>query len=127
MGDDQAAGSTLSYTDDEFTILVEWPSARAGVRKAARGEQPSASIQDRSEKALNMAMGTMRAMAYRVAQTMETIEESVRPDEAEVGFGINLDAEAGALLAKASAGAQITVKLKWAIEQPQHATVLVTD
>jgi hypothetical protein len=57
-------------------------------------------------------MGTIRAMAYRVAKTIDQLEDKARPHEAEVEFGITLDAEAGAMLAKASPSAQITVKLR---------------
>lgn len=112
--------------DEEFVILIEWPGQQPGVVKASRGE-PLKAMQEQSQKALNLAMGTIRGMAYRIAQTIDALENSFRPDEAEVEFGITLDAEAGAMLAKASTGAQIKVKLKWTVEQPQKATVLVTD
>ena len=124
MAEDQEPLSTPA--DEDFVILVEWPGDQAGVVKASRGDRLKA-LQEQSGNALDYAMGTIRAMSYRVAQTVDSIEERVRPDDAEVTFGINLDAEAGALLAKASAGAQITVKLKWTIEQPQKATVLVSE
>jgi len=112
--------------DEEFTILIEWPGQRGGIQKASRGDALKV-MQEQSQKAINLAMGTIRAMAYRVSKTINTLEDKTRPDEAEVAFGINLDAEAGAMLAKASAGAQITVKLKWTIEQPARARVLVSE
>jgi hypothetical protein len=124
MTADQAPVSTP--VDEEFIILIEWPGEQGGVVKASRGERLKA-MQEGSQKALNLAMGTIRTMAYRVAKTIDQLEDKARPDEAEVEFGITLDAEAGAMLAKASTGAQIKVKLKWTIEQPQKATVLVTE
>jgi hypothetical protein len=124
MTQDQSSESSLA--DEEFNILIEWTGEQAGVVKASRGERLQV-MQEQSQKALNYAMGTIRAMAHRVADTMSQLEDKARPDEAEVEFGISLDAEAGALLAKASTGAQIKVKLKWTIEQPQKATVLVTE
>lgn len=66
-------------------------------------------------------------MAYKVAQTLEAVEDKARPDEAEVEFGITLDAKMGALLSSAGVGAQLTVKLKWGIEQPQQVRVLVKE
>jgi hypothetical protein len=84
-------------------------------------------LQAQSQKAINLAMGTIRAMAYQVSKSINSLEDNVRPDEAEVEFGINLDAEAGAMLAKASTGAQITVKLKWTVEQPTRAKVLLSE
>lgn len=122
----QAQEPKSAPSDEDFVILVEWPGQQGGVVKASRGD-PLKALQEQSQNALDYAMGTIRAMSYRVAQTVEGIEDRVRPDEAEVTFGINLDAEAGAMLAKASAGAQITVKLKWTIEQPKKATVLVSE
>jgi hypothetical protein len=124
MTSDQMHTSTSA--DEDFIILIEWPGDQAGVVKASRGERLEA-MQEQSQKALNLAMGTIRAMAYRVAKTIGQLEDRARPNEAEVEFGITLDAEAGAMLAKASTGAQIKVKLKWAIERPQKATVLVTE
>lgn len=112
--------------DEELTILIEWPHARGGVQEASRGNGIK-KMQEQSQKALNLAMGTIRAMAYRVSQTIDKLENKVRPDEAEVKFGITLDAEAGAMLAKASTGAQITVKLKWTTDQLEKATVLVSE
>lgn len=124
MTDNQALETIL---DEEFTILIEWPGQRGGIQKASRGGDALTVMQEKSQKAITLAMSTIRAMAYRVSKTMDTIEDKVRPDEAEVEFGINLDAEAGAMLAKASTGAQITVKLKWNIEQSDRAKILVSE
>ena len=110
--------------EQEFEILIEWPHAPGGIQRAARGDKAEM-MKQQSQKALNLAMGTIRAMAYRVAKTVNALEDRARPDEAEVEFGITLDAESGALLAKASVGAQIKVKLKWTVVQPERATVLV--
>ncbi len=113
--------------EEEFTVLIEWPGQRGGIQQASSGGDVLQAMQEKSEKAINLAMGTVRAMAYQVSKTMNTLEDKVRPDQAEVGFGINLDTEVGALLAKASTGAQITVKLKWAIDQPERAKILVSE
>jgi len=109
----------------EFTILIEWPDEHAygGYEPVAKGE-PSETLKEQSEKALNVAMGTLRAMAYRVSKTMREMDQQARPHEAEVEFGVNLDAEAGAWLAKTSVGAQLTVKLKWVIERPERVEIL---
>ena len=64
-----------------------------------------------SARAVSKAMDTIRNMGERVSAAVESLVH--RPSQAEVTFGITLDAEAGALLAKASAGASIEVKLTW--------------
>ena len=112
---------------EETVILIEWPrGGRGDVEKASAKEQMER-VSQQSERAINLAMGTIRSMAYRIARTIEGIEEKTRPDEAEIEFGLNLDAEAGAFLARASTGAQISVKLKWNIEQPRKAKVLLSE
>jgi hypothetical protein len=125
MTDIQA--SVPNFEDEQFTILIEWPAQRGGIQQASRASDALQMMQAQSQKAINLAMGTIRAMAYRVSKSINSLEDSVRPDEAAVEFGINLDAEAGAMLAKASTGAQITVKLKWAVEQPTRAQVLLSE
>jgi len=109
----------------EFTVLIEWPDEHAygGYEPVAKGEF-SETLKEQSEKALNIAMGTLRSMAYRVSKTMREMDDQMRPQEAEVEFGVNLDAEAGAWLAKTSAGAQLTVKLKWVVEKPERVEIL---
>lgn len=97
---------------DLSCIFIEWQNDECGVQKASLAEDLE-TIKKQSDTAIIMAMGTMKAMAERVADTMSTLNDNARPDEAEVEFGITLDAEAGALIAKASAGAQLKVKLKW--------------
>ncbi len=117
---------SVAYQEEEtFAINIEWSGQHRGYQNA--GADALQRVQDNSQRAINLAMGTIRAMAYRVSKTMGKLEDSVRPNEAEIEFGINLDAEAGALLARASTGAQITVKLKWAIDQPQRTQVLVRE
>ncbi len=123
MTDNQEA---VAATEEEMTILIEWADAAPGWQKAARGDRLK-SMQEQSQRALNMAMGTIRAMAYRVAKAMEEMGDQVRPDEAEIEFGVSLGAEAGAFLAKASSDAQLKIKLKWTVEQPERARILVKD
>lgn len=122
---DDVSLQTPPDPDPDFTILIEWPDEHAygGYAPVAKGEF-SETLKEQSEKALNIAMGTLRSMAYRVSRTMREMDEHARPHEAEVEFGVNLDAEAGAWLAKTSAGAQLTVKLKWMIEKPERVEIL---
>lgn len=111
---------------DDFAILVQWSDGSTS-QKAGRPGEMLAEMQPQAEIAINRAMGTIHYMAHQVAKTMNALEDKVRPDEAEVQFGITLDAKAGALLSSAGVGAQLTVKLKWTIEQPQRMQVLVNE
>ena len=117
-----------SPTELEATqIIVEWPNQPSGIQKASRGSEAWQKLQHETEVALNRAMGTIQGMAHRLAQTVRAIDETARPDEAEIEFGLNLDTEVGALVAKTSTSAQFTVKFKWAIAEPQRAKVIVSE
>lgn len=109
---------------ENFSIQVQWPSEDGYITRVARGGDEQ-ELKARAQIALNLAMGTIGTMSYRVSKAINALEDKVRPNEAEIEFGINLDAEAGALLAKASAGAQLTVKLKWLVEQPERPKIIV--
>ena len=86
---------------DRYVKLVEWSDEPAGVVKASVSAMSEKDLQ-RMREAVDRAMGTMKAMAQRVTATIQELEGTVRPNEAEVEFGINLSVEAGALIAKAS-------------------------
>ncbi|QEV65227.1 hypothetical protein CP982_40210 [Streptomyces spectabilis] len=88
-------------------MLVDFAAGR-GLRQVASGP---ADLVRRSEAAVDSAMGTIHSMARRVDETIGALAH--RPDEVEVEFGITLDAESGALIAKVSAGASLTVRLAW--------------
>ena len=102
-------------TEEEghFAILVEWPPEAGGSWQVSASSNAMSKFQEKSEEALQAALQTIREMARRVAQTMDEMADSIRPDEAEVEFGVNLNLESGALLAKASSGAQLSVRLSW--------------
>ncbi|MGV9503850.1 CU044_2847 family protein [Streptomyces sp. NPDC003642] len=107
-----AEGPVRAGCDEPQLVLVDFPAGR-GVRQVALGP---ADLVRRSEEAVNAAMVTIRGMAQRVGDAVGGL--SHRPDEVEVEFGITLDAESGALIAKAAAGASLTVRLTWGADQP---------
>ncbi|MGK7928952.1 MAG: CU044_2847 family protein [Spirulina sp.] len=65
----------------------------------------------KSAEVLERAMDTIEGMAERTIQTIDRLTN--KPSEVEVEFGIKLDAEAGALIAKTGGEASLTVKLVW--------------
>ena len=104
---------TINTGEDE--ILVEF-APRPGVRQVslAIGAEDMAG---KSAKALDKAMSTIRQMGNRVTKTIKSIEVVDRPNKVELEFGLKLDAEAGAYIAKASTEASFKVVLTW--EQPE--------
>lgn len=120
--------NTTGTDDKEFIILIEWTDTPSGTRKVSRSNTEDVEkLKERSERALNLAMDTIHAMAHRVTTAVQSLGDTVRPDEVNVEFGINLDSEVGALLAKASVGAQIKVNLKWNIEEPKRPKILIDE
>ena len=111
---------------EETIIIIDWATSERGMKRVTRAGDAFKKMQAEADQALNIAMGNIRSMAQRVTKPMDQLEDHARPNEAEVEFGLNLDAEAGAFLTKASAGAQLKVKLKWSIDQPQKSEVIVS-
>ena len=65
---------------------------------------------------------TFEAALSRVKPTAEAIVNSMRgvgdsPDEIEVEFGVKVNAEAGAVVAKAAGEANFKIKLRWIRER----------
>ncbi|MFF4233587.1 CU044_2847 family protein [Streptomyces sp. NPDC001820] len=102
----------IDPTPDVGHVLVDF-APTPGLRQVATSP---ADLARRSESAVDAAMGTIRSMARRVEAAVDALPH--RPDQVEVEFGITLDAESGALIAKASAGASLTVRLTWSSDRP---------
>lgn len=79
-----------------------------GVQKAAL---TSGELIDKSGKAFDEAMNTIREVAEKVTLTMDPI--AARPDDMEISFAIKLTAEAGAVIAKTGIEGTFSVKLAW--------------
>ncbi len=108
-------------------ILIEWPE-QYGIRKASVGESLD-QLRAESQRAMNLAMSSIRSMASRVSRAIREIEQEARPDEVEVEFSLKLDLEAGIaipMVAKTTAGGQFTVKYKWTLKKPEEAQVVVS-
>ena len=93
--------------DEHQPILVDLKS-KPGVRRVAIA---SGDLAERSAEALANATGTIQAMADWVNTTVDDLAGN--PDTVEVEFGITLNVEGQALIAKAGAEAAISVSLTW--------------
>ena len=98
--------------NDEI-ILVEFES-ESGLQNVSYGPSQflEKSIED-SRKAIDRAMDTMRGMAKRTMASIKDIPLAERPTTISVSFGLKLDAEAGAVVAKAGTEASINVTMTW--------------
>ena len=101
---------------DDDVILVDFRSTSAsGLLPVSRGvkEIYEESVEN-SKRAIDRAMDTMRGMARKTMATIKDIPITERPNSISVTFGIKLDAEAGAMVAKAGVEASINVTMTWA-------------
>ncbi len=93
--------------DEDAPVLVDFTPG-PGIREVAFSADDAAK---KAAQALDGAMNTIYHMARRVSAATQAL--AAPPSEVEVAFGIKLDAEAGALIAKAGVEASISVKLTW--------------
>jgi Trypsin-co-occurring domain 1 len=100
-----------SETGEPILVEVEdvgfGGETRRGLSTSAVVERAQTSFEDALEKARPMAsslVGKLRAIGDASGSA---------PDEVQVEFGITLNAEAGAILASASAGANYKVTMSW--------------
>jgi hypothetical protein len=100
------------HPEAEPVVLVQFD--RSGYEEVSRAE-----LIHESARAVERAMDTIKSMGDRVSVTVHSLTH--RPAEVEVSFGIALEAEAGALIAKAKAGASIDVTLKWDLREDADA------
>lgn len=58
-------------------------------------------------------MSLAKNCAIRVVKSINDMQKAIKPDEFQLQFGIKLDAEAGAIIAKTEAGAQLQITMTW--------------
>lgn len=95
-------------TSEPTVILVEL-APRPGVQQVAL--PTPAELAQRSAEALDKAWDTIRAMADRTSVLIDDLAGN--PDKVQLEFGIKLDVEGNAMVAKAGAEAAISVSLTW--------------
>ncbi len=109
------------YHDDDVQILIEFadaPTTSAGsvgeVYRGGRARQAEPEdIEEKSRVALDKAMGAIKSMARRVAETSSSLKAHEKPSQIEVEFALKLTSEAGVYIAKAGTEASFNVKLVW--------------
>jgi hypothetical protein len=100
-------------------LLVEFP-IRPGATDVARLNTDE--LYRRSTEAVSKAMEHIKAMAQQVKDAVVALPESHRPSEVQVRFGLKLDMEAGAMIAKAGGEASFDVRVTWRGDGPVRRT-----
>jgi hypothetical protein len=92
---------------DGGSLLVEVDDQEPGIQRASR-------IDDlilQAKHSLGDAMDQIQAMATLTLTKLQDLPR--RPDDLEVEFGVRLNAEARAVIAKTQAAGHLKVKLAW--------------
>lgn len=100
--------------DENAPILVEFELLPGAYEVSLSPEE----ITQKASEALNQAMNTIHNMARRVLATVDSLPRP--PAQVEVTFGIVLNMEAGAVIAKAGTSATIDVKLVFEQKETSH-------
>lgn len=109
-------------SEDGGTIVVEVEGDTLG-GETRRGLSPSALV-ERAQTSFEDALDKARPMATSLVKKLRDVGDSAvnQPDQVQVQFGIVLSAQAGAVLAAASAGANYTVTMTWNKQSVEPST-----
>jgi hypothetical protein len=100
------SGGSVAIEVDEPHGTVRASKATNAVKEAgASFERALAEVRN----AASAALGQFRSMAQQ-------------PDEVEIKFGVKVDAQVGAVIAKTGLQGQFEIKLKWVRDAPSAAT-----
>ncbi len=100
---------------EDVTIYIEvdnLPPTKSPYDNTRSGEAAEKVLADVGD-VFGEAMKLTRNCAKRVVDSIKQMDEAIRPEEFEVKLAVKLDSQVGAVIAKASAGAQMEVTLKW--------------
>jgi hypothetical protein len=99
--------------EDGTNILIEIDDVeQGGLVKASLSETVV-----KAQQSLEKSLEKVKPAAQYIIKQIRELHDS--PDEVQVSFGLKLSADAGAVLASASAEANYTVTLKWAKEKEE--------
>ncbi len=96
----------VKFSADDSALIVEVDENDFGMDRVARG---SDGVIDASKR-LDAAMATVEPSIRTIAKTLA----SLAPDSHEIEFGIKLNGEVGAFVAKSSLEGHFTVRMTWA-------------
>jgi hypothetical protein len=106
-----------THTKDGATLRIEVES----VSRASAGfsrQTPATNVSGETAKeAYHQTLRTIRACANGVIETITGLD--VLPSAASIDFGIKIDSEAGALVAKSLGDAHFKVSLSWRQVEPE--------
>ena len=106
---------TLEVEDEDDVILVEFEN-ESGLRSVSNDPEE---LLEKSKMAIERSMATIQGMAKKAIKAIQGIPISERPSKVEFQFGIKMNGEAGAMVAKVGGEAAITVTMTWEHEKSE--------
>jgi hypothetical protein len=102
--------------DEGTWVLVDIAEHDAGVARAGR-------VGDVIQSSINSLEAALAPVCATAATAMRAFRAGLAmPDEIEIGFGVRLTAEAGAVIAKSGVDAHLDVTVRWARTPPEEDT-----
>jgi hypothetical protein len=97
--------------DGGGSVLVEVDEATASVARAGRIRDAEGRLLQVAGQTLEQGLANVRDAAAAALGQFQAMTRS--PDEVEITFGVKLDAEVGAVIARTGVQGQLEVKLTW--------------
>jgi hypothetical protein len=97
----------LQFQAGEGAVLVAVTDDEPGVERAARVDD----VVVKASQSLESALGPIRVLADAALARLGELAR--QPEQVEVEFGVRLNAEAGAVIARTQAEGHLQVKLTW--------------
>lgn len=99
--------------EGEGSVVVETESG-PGVARAARGKD----VPKNARVTFEAALAEVKRAASAALDQFQSLPRP--PDEVEIKFGVRMDAEAGAVIAKTGVHGQFEVSVTWRRQQPEQ-------
>jgi len=101
--------ATVQFEADDDVILVEFADESGLIRASNDPDE----LLNKSKMAIERSMLTIQNMARKAVETIQAIPVSEKPSTVQFQFGIKMNGEVGAVVAKVSSEAAITVTMTW--------------
>jgi hypothetical protein len=96
------------------SVLVELDDDEPGIDRVARGD----GLVGKASTTLEAALGTIRPVVQALIVPLRELDLPPvnRPTEVEVQFGVRLNAQVGAVLAKTETEGHLQVTMRWSLK-----------
>ncbi|HEY9830843.1 MAG TPA: CU044_2847 family protein [Stenomitos sp.] len=110
--------SSETVNGEEVEIYIEADQVPAKSNDEDWGEVRSTRVMSVVPNLFGDGLRLARNCAARVVENVNQMSTEIKPEEFEVQLAIKLDSEVGAVLAKATTGAQMQITMKWNLKKP---------